>query len=362
MKKILFLLMFLVVISLANARSLDISIDKKELAANSEITITYSIKFDEVETFSYQVGIKGVNQTIVLLEKNVTTDSESGSITWNTQNYPAGEYEAYVFISPSTYWPSSKFEILPFMDFNISVQKLELFVYEKSITKSFEINNLGNVPIFVSLSPKGLKSESSIVPLTMNIGVNGSANVLFSVEKPKDNYNASLTVEASWGNLSQEVNIPIYVYNPIVIIEAENITLEKSDNLQVVTGVVFNKGNVPRDLTLTFYTDGKDVVDNIRIPAGKSYYLNYTFPLDTKVKSLEIAYINSNGKEETIIKNFGLLPSIHGIKFNFDKNTYYILGGIIVLIAAISLFLKFKKKKISEEGIDLEKLNRQLGR
>ena len=358
-KTFLFLFMCLIVFSLAEARSLDISIDKNEVSANSEITISYNIQFDEVQSFSYKVGVKGNNVDVVLLDRNVTSDSESGQITWNTKNYPAGEYEAYVFISPSTYWPSSKFNILPYMDFNISETALDVFVYGKSATNSIKIDNTGNVPIFVSISPRGLKSEASIVPLTMNLSVNHSSSVLLSIEKPENNYNATLTFDISWENMSHTVEIPMEVYNPHVNITAENLTIEKTNESQIVKGTIFNNGNVPRDLTLVFHLSSGDKQAKLKLSPNKSFELNNTFPLNESVKSLEIKYIGSDGKEESIVKNFGLVSSLNFIP---NKRALYYLGGLVLIVLIVYILLKLRKKRFSNEKIDLKKLNRTLGR
>ena len=353
MKKLfVFFVLGVFVISLASARSLDISIDKKILNFSSDLNIDYSINFDEVQKFSYEIGIKG-NGTFPILNKTVMDDHASGQIIWNTKNFMAGTYEAYLFIYPSTYWPSGKFEILPYMNFGLSTDKLDVFVYGKSATKSFEIKNEGNVPIFVSLSPKGLKSEASFLPLTSKIGVNNSVSFLFSVEKPKNHDNATLTVEASWGNQSSKKEMQISVYNPIVVIEADNLTLKKQGNSQVVKGIILNKGNVYRDISLAIHLEDSDKNEKITLNPNKSFELNYTFPKDAKVKSLDITYINSDGKEATITKNFGLFSGI-----SLFGNPLILLGGIIILILILYALFKLRKPKdikVKTEDINLPK-------
>ncbi len=336
----IFLLLCFLIFSITQARSLDISIDKTEVSANSEITIAYSIQFDEEETFTYQVGVKG-NESIVLLNETITSDKAEGEIVWNTKNYPAGEYEAYIFIYPTTYWPSRKFEILPFMDFKIDFQKLDIFVYKNSITKAFEIKNTGNIPLFASLSLKGLKSEASLTPITSKIGVNKSASFLFSVEKPDKTYNATLTIELSGGDEYQEVEIPITIYNPFVLIEAKNITLERTANSQIVKGEIYNKGNVYRNITLIFNLEDREEKQEIVLYPNKTFELNQTFPLNEKVNSLEIKYIGNEGKEEVIKQSFGVLPSID--LSNIKDNLPYLIVSIIFLIGI--LYVLFRKRK-----------------
>lgn len=319
--------------SITFGRFLEISIDKKEVAANSDLLIKYKIMFDEEEKFSYQIGIKG-NISLVLLNKTVTAKEESGEVVWNTKNYPAGEYEAYIFISPATYWPSSKFRILQFMDFNLNVNELHIFVYKKSATKTFEIINTGNIPIFVSLSLKGLKSEASLIPMTSNIDVNSSTEFLLSIEKPNFHYNATLFIEVSGGNFSQEIKIPISVYNPVVIIRAENFTLIKNKTNQIVEGILINEGNVQRNLTLKFFTKKGEKIDYILISPNQSIKVNYSFPLDERIEYLEIRFIGSDGDEEVIKKNFGV--------FKFPKINIYLIITIILII--FILYILFKRK------------------
>jgi hypothetical protein len=355
-KLILLFVLALVIIPFASARSIDISIDKSEVSANSEIKVSYSISFDEVETFSYQVGIRGENQTIILVNDTLTDKSVSGVVNWNTKNYPAGEYEAFIFISPSTYWPSSKFKVLPYMDFNISAKKLDFFVYDKSLTKYITVNNLGNVPLFVSVSPKGIKSQASVLPLTSNVDVNSSTNFMISIEKPTNNYNATIDFEISWGNTTKNVAVPIEVYNPIVKILVENVTLKKAGESKIVEGVIYNKGNVYRNITFVISTSKGDTKYSKVVDANSSFNFSYAFPTDEKINSLTIKYIGSDGKEKTITKGFTPLSKLP--KFDFGGNELYLLSGVIFLLLVIYLFLKLRKK---EEKIDLEKLNRTLG-
>ena len=350
MKKLLiFLILGIFVISLASARSLDISIDKKVLDMNSNLTIDYSINFDDVQKFSYELGIKG-NNTFSIFNKTITDDHASGSIVWNTQNFMAGTYEAYLFIYPSTYWPSGKFDILPHMSFGMDSNNLDVFVYGKSASKSFEIKNTGNVPIFVSLSPKGLKSEASFLPLTSEIGVNKSASFLFSVEKPDNCYNATLTVEVSWENMTDSKEMQLTIYNPIVVIKADNLTLEKKGDSQTLKGVISNQGNVYRNITLAVHLGASDKTQNIVLYPNKSFDLNYTFSKNEKVKSLDITYVNSDGRESTITKNFGIFGGLHLI-----GNPLMLFGGIAILI--LILYVLFKLKKPKDIKIKPEEIN-----
>lgn len=343
-KSAIFLFLCFFAVSLAYARSIDISIDKTELNASSNLTIDYRIYLDEEENFTYQLGVKGEDQ-IVLFNKTLTGNGDSGTFIWNTENYPAGKYEAYLFIYPATYWPSRKFEILPFMNFELGFQKLDMFAYKKTASKDFEIKNTGNVPIFVSLSLTGLKSESSLTPMTADVLVNSSGKFAFVVGKPDENYNAVMTLEASWTNISNKLEIPVNVYNPIVVIEAENLTLEKTDVVQVIKGAIYNKGNVYRELTLIYdLKDGKQN-ETVILESNQTFELNKSFGLEQKVNSMQIKYIASDGNEKTITKSFGLLPSF-SLDFldNLKGKTYYLAIALAVLIAILYVIYKSKRR------------------
>ncbi|MCD6547745.1 MAG: hypothetical protein J7K22_04310 [Nanoarchaeota archaeon] len=346
MKKVFFALIFILAFSIANARSLEIKIDKDEVAANSELNIEYRIALDEVETFSYEIGIKGENVSLVLFNKTATTDEETGVISWNTKNYPAGKYEAYIFIYPATYWPSKKFDILPYMDFEISKSVLDFFVYKDELLKTITIKNTGNVPIFVATSLKGLKSQAVLTPITARLDVNKSQNFLLSVKKPKEHYNATLTFEIEWGDVLREISIPVRVYNPIVSIELENISQKREGNNYTLTFTILNNGNVGRNLTFTFKLASGLKEDFAFIKPGESKQFIYSFK--SSVRTLEIKFIGSDGKEKVIRKNFGIFSIL-----TFDKNMLY---AAIIIILLIGIVYAIKRKKKLPEEIDVSKL------
>ena len=343
-RTIIILALCFFIFSLANARSLGITIDKNEVDAYSELYIEYEIDIGEEDTFTYEIGIRN-GETISLLEKTVTTDKETGTIAWNTENFEAGVYEAYIFMEPDIRWPSRKFEILPTFDFELDVEKLEVFVYKEDSTKSFVINNTGNVPIFVSLAQRGVKSRAEIVPLTYNIDVGESRTFLFSVEKPENHYEALLIVEASWEDRTIEKEIPLIVYNPVVEITAEDIELTKTNESQIVTGKIINNGNVRRDITIIFNVDEEKQEEIISLDVNETFEIENEFSLDEKVKSIEITYIGSDGEEETIKESFTWAPSLPKIPFldieTLKDNFNYLILGALLLVGI--LFVLYRK-------------------
>ena len=346
MKKLVILILIAVMaLSLADARSLEITIDKNTLNANSELNIDYLIRLDDAETFSYQIGIQG-DETIVLVNETATGETAPGSLKWNTENYPAGTYEAFVFIQPATYWPSRKFEILPEMSFEIEPDAFELFIYKDSLTHAFTINNTGNVPVFTALSIRGLKSESVLTPMTSEIAVNSSRSYLLSVEKPIEHYVSTLTLEASWEDESRILEFPVHVYNPIVLIEAEDIMLTKTEEAQIVTGTIYNRGNVYRNTTILFNLENETITEYAILQTDEEFSLEKEFGLEETIKSVQVKYIGSDGKEQAITENFKSGFSLPGFNLNsefFKENGLYI-ALILGLLLAV-LYAIFRKKK-----------------
>lgn len=347
MKKPMFLiLMALFALSFAHARSLDISIDETALNLNSMLEIEYDVQLDDVESFSYQIGLQG-EETIVLVNETIEDNGISGSIQWNTSNYPAGTYEAFIFISPATYWPSRKFEILPEMAFEIEPKEFEMFIYKNSYTHTFTIKNTGNVPVFTALSLKGLKSESVLTPMTYEIAVNSSRAFMLSVEKPNEHYTSTLTIEASWENESNLLEFPVNVYNPVVVIEAENISLSETEELQEVTGIIYNKGNVYRNITLAFNLENETLTESIILQADEEHTFEKEFPPNETVKSVEIKYIGSDGGEKSITEKFKTGFEISGIKLDFSvlKNNWLYLAAALFLLLAVLYVISRKKAR-----------------
>ncbi len=345
----LILVLCLFIFSIASARSLQINVEESEVGAYSEVYIDYEIDLGERETFTYEIGIRN-GESFSIFEKTVTTQRETGSLTWNTENYEAGIYEAYIFMEPDIRWPSRKFEILPHFDFEISLEEVEIFVYKEDATKSFQIENTGNVPVFISLAPRGLKSRAELVPMTYDIDVGESRNFLFSVEKPKEHYEAHITIEASWEEESIEKELPIKIYNPIVEIIVENIEISKVDDSQIVTGEIINNGNIHRNVAITYSVDDKKETQNVMIYSNETFEINDSFSSEQKVRYIEISYIDSDGEEATFKESFSIIPSfdipfldIETLKDNFN---YLILGAIILFAI---LFLISRKGKLKHK-------------
>ncbi len=351
MKRIVFfLILTFFIFSLANARSLSIDIDTVELDAYSDIRIDYKIELYEEETFFYEIGIRNEEVKFTLLEKNVTTELEDESIVWDVENFPAGEYEAYIFIEPDITWTSRKFEILPEFNFHFEKEILEFFIYDEDVTKSFEIENIGNVPFFISLSTRGIKSRAELLPMTYEIEINETRNFLISIEKPNEHYEAYLNIEASWADKLIEETIDLKVYNPIVEINVENIELIEKNDSQILTGKIMNEGNVYRNITLVFNVDGEEKIENMILETNETLEINESFSNEKNLNYLEIRYINSEGEEDEIRENFDTLLSFPGESFlNLDtlKNNFnYLILGIIILILVLFLI---KRKKVDNK-------------
>ncbi len=348
-KTLLVLILCLFIFSIANARLLKIDVERSEVDAYSEVYIDYEIDMGERETFTYEIGIRN-GESFSIFEKTLTSQREIGSLTWNTENQEAGIYQAYIFMEPDILWPSRKFEILPHFDFEINLDEMEIFVYDESTTKYFEIENIGNVPIFISLAPRGLKSRAELMPMTYEIDVEKSRTFLFSIEKPKEHYEAYIIIEASWEDNSIEKEIPITVYNPVVEIDIDNIEISKINDSQIIVGEITNKGNIHRNITITFNVDDRKETENVIIYPNKTFEINNSFLLNERIKSIEISYVDSNGNLETFRENFSRLPSFRMPFLNTetlkDNFNYLILG---ILLLTIILFLIGKKETLSNK-------------
>lgn len=348
-RTILILFLCLFIFSIASARSLRIDTRDSEIDAYSEVYIDYEIDLGERETFTYEIGIRN-GESFSIFEKTVTTQRETGSLTWNTENHEAGIYEAYIFMEPDIRWPSRKFEILPYFDFEISIEEMEIFVYKEDFTKSFQIENIGNVPIFISLAPRGLKSRAEIIPMTYEIEVGASRNFLFSVEKPKEHYEAHVTVEASWEGRLIEKKIPLNIYNPIVNITIDNLEISKINESQIVTGEIMNTGNIHRNISITYGLSDRKETENIMIYPNETFEINNSFTLEQKVRYIELSYIDSNGEETKVKENFSFFPSFNILFLNIETlkdNFNYLILGVIVLFAI--LFLISKKNNLKQK-------------
>lgn len=347
--KRMYLLLFLcfLVIGGVFAAGLSIKVAPKQVSINSNITIEYLIEQDEATQFSYQVGIKSPNETVTILNNTATGLSEGNTFQWNITNKQAGDYEAFVFLYPLTYMPA-KFTIIPTMDFSATPDKLELYAYEETVVSSVSIINTGNTPVFISSSPAGFKSEATVLPITAQLSVGETKNFLISVKRPTEHYNASLTLTAIYENSTKTLTVPLMVYNPVVKINLLNISQEKTENATLVKGKIENAGNVYRNIKVVMVSTAGERTENMVVEANKTEDFSYEFAKTDKVKSIELKFVNSNGKEETISHSFSFLsmPNLEGLlsKLPILKGSKWIyIAGAIFLILAIG-YLAFRRK------------------
>ena len=171
-------------------------------------------------------------------------------------------------------------------------------------------------------------------------------NLVWYVNISKEHCYSTLTFEIEWGDVLREISIPVRVYNPIVSIELENISQKREGNNYTLTFTILNNGNVGRNLTFTFKLASGLKEDFAFIKPGESKQFIYSFK--SSVRTLEIKFIGSDGKEKVIRKNFGIFSIL-----TFDKNMLY---AAIIIILLIGIVYAIKRKKKLPEEIDVSKL------
>ena len=182
MKKVsLFLFISFFAISTGMAFSIGLDVDPNEVNMNQEVTIDYHLSFDEAQEFSYKLQVKGPNMTIDLKNETLDSDGVGDSVEFDVGNYPAGEYEV-ILIYGLFPLPPETFEVLPTVDFEVGIEKLDVFSYNDSVMESFNVENSGNVPLFISTSFTGVRSDVSMIPQTIDVPIGESKSILLSIE------------------------------------------------------------------------------------------------------------------------------------------------------------------------------------
>lgn len=346
MRGVTLLLISLIILSSANALTINLNTDQQIVNSNDNLTINYEINLDLEEQTNYLIILKNELTNYTITNETSIFSTKTDSLKYNTTELTAGNYTLQMIINnPSismTKTATNKIRVTSELRIKTEIPN-SLPISNTEATASINITNLGNTKTSISAYFTKTESEISLIPQSFSLEKNEEKTIIINVKRPDKDYNATLMIIANNNEEETRNEHIIRIIIPVINVTLNEVKTLESNNETVINAVIQNNGNIDVNANITIrtftLTEGfKNYEDNLIIKAGET--INHTTIIPKKtIASYTIKYEN-----ETITKELNAVNTIP-LDIKLSKDRLITLGVIIAILGVIAYFKWFRNKR-----------------
>lgn len=292
--RIIALLSVLMMFSAGSAITATMGLDRSQVDLGGTVVISHSFSISEPSPTNFSAMANG----ILIFNRTTFASSFSGEYEWNVSNTPAGNYTVQFTVSAEngeTASTTEKLEIVPrAMLAMVTYDRVHAF--SNITTKTYNLQNTGNVPLEVSVLPTRLYSVS---PLYFALGVDETQDITVQIQKTSS-ISASLSVRGQNGTLSHSINLDIDIIVPEVSVNLTDVYAIPSGDFSLLHLIAVNDGNIDQNFSFIIVAGDESFDRFLEVDAQETVEHNFTLPTTSSVKSVQMGYIDSDGLPSTL--------------------------------------------------------------
>lgn len=338
-------LITLLLLTSANALTINLNSPEQIVNSNDNITINYEMILDSEALTNYAIILSGEKEHVVTNETS-TFSTKTGTILYNTSFLTAGNYTLLLKISSEaislTQTASNKIRVTSELRINTEIPNVIAISGEEANINA-TIKNYGNTKTSISAYFTKTESEISIAPQSFTLEKDETKTVSINIKRPANDYNTTLVIMASNKEEEARSEHDISIIIPVINITLGEVRTLESENETIINAIIQNNGNVNVNANISIrtftITEGfKNYEENITIKAGET--INHT----TTIPKKTIASYSVKHEAETITRELNAINTIP-LDIKLSKDRLILLGILIAIAGVIAYFKWFKNKR-----------------
>jgi hypothetical protein len=284
----------LLLIGGASAISASVELNRDQVGLGDKVIISYSFSLDEPSLTNFSARAND----ILVFNHTTLASGLSSQYEWDVSNTPAGNYimRFEVFAeNGETASTTANLEITAEALLTM-VTSDTVYAFDNMTTKVYNLQNMGNIPLEVSIIPTRIYSAS---PLYFKLGISETQDITVQIQRT-ESLSASLAVRGENGTLRCSLNLNINIVVPSVSVNLTDVYTFASEGFSVLHVKVTNDGNIDQNFSFLISTGEETFERFLEMEASESVEHNFTLPTSVGVKSVEMNYIDSDGSTSIV--------------------------------------------------------------